>query len=109
LCIWPGGVTLKAQVDHACVGLVAGDPRRRRGYVNIVTLAVDPGWRRCGIGEQLLRACEAQFDLPRFELQVRQHNTAAIQLYRKLGYAIVGELPRYYGDADGYLMAKERR
>ena len=107
LSLWPGVVALKAVADRRIVGFVAGDPRRRKGYVLIVTLSVDPDWRHQGLGEQLLRECEACFDLPRFQLMVRQSNTAAIRLYQKLSYTIVADLPGFYGDGeDGYLMEK---
>jgi ribosomal-protein-alanine N-acetyltransferase len=107
LCVWPGVVALKAVKADALIGFVAGDPRRRSKYVVIVTIAVEPDWRGRGIGEQLLRACEARFDLPCFRLQVRKSNAPAIGLYRKLGYTIAGTLPRYYGDGeDAYLMQK---
>lgn len=110
LCLWPGIVTLKAISGEKIVGVVAGDPRRWRGYTLIVTLAVDPDWRRRGIGERLMRACEARFDLPRFRLQVRKSNAPAIRLYQRLGYAIVDALPGYYGDGeDAYLMEKANR
>jgi len=107
LCTWPGTVTLKAVSGEAIVGVVAGDRRRWRGYILVVTLAVDPGWRRRGIGERLMRACEARFDLPRFRLQVRKSNSSAIRLYRSLGYVITSALPGYYGDGeDAYVMEK---
>lgn len=109
LCLWPGVVGLKAVADTQLIGFVAAEPHRWRGHVTIVTLGVDPAWRRRGIGERLMRECEARFDLPRFRLQVRKSNTPAIRLYRKLGYAIIDDLPRYYGDGeDGFLMEKVR-
>ncbi|HJW83000.1 MAG TPA: N-acetyltransferase, partial [Anaerolineae bacterium] len=46
LCLWPGVVALKAVAAGGIVGFVVGDPRRWRGHVIIVTLGVDPGWRR---------------------------------------------------------------
>lgn len=109
LCVWPRVVVLKAVAGDRIVGVVAGDPRRRHGYAIIVTIGVDPDMRGRGIGERLLCACEAQFDLPRFRLQVRKSNTPAIALYKKLNYAIIDGLPRYYGDGeDAYLMEKLR-
>lgn len=109
LCTWPGVARLKAVAAGQLIGFVAAEPQRWRGCVTIVTLEVDPAWRRRGIGERLMRECEGRFDLPRLRLQVRQSNSLAIRLYQKLGYAIIDNLPRYYGDgADGYLMEKVR-
>ena len=108
LCLWPGVVALKAVAAGRIVGFVAGDPRRWRAHVIIVTLGVDPGWRRQGIGERLMRECEARADLPVIRLQVRKSNAPAIKLYQKLDYAIIGDLPRYYPNEDGYLLEKRR-
>jgi ribosomal protein S18 acetylase RimI-like enzyme len=107
LCLWPETIALKAIVGDQLVGFVAGDPRQ--GYTIIVTLGVDPDWRGQGVGEKLLRECEARSSLPRLQLLVRQSNTAAIGLYRKLQYQIVGELAHYYGDGeDAYVMQKHK-
>ena len=107
--VWPGGVRLKAVADGQLIGFVAAEPHRWRRRVTIATLGVDPAWRRRGIGERLMRECEGKFDRPRFRLQVRKSNSPAVRLYQKLGYAIVDDLPHYYGDGeDGYLMEKAR-
>ena len=108
LCLWPGVVMLKAVAGGRIVGFVAGDPRRWSGHAVILTLGVDPTWQRRGVGQRLMRECEARLDLPVIRLQVRKSNTPAIALYRKLGYAIARDLPRYYSDEDGYLMEKAR-
>jgi ribosomal-protein-alanine N-acetyltransferase len=109
LCLWPDVVAVKAMADGKIVGFVAGDLRRRRGHIVIVTLSVDPAWRRRGIAERLMRECEARFNRTVFRLQVRKSNTPAIQLYKKVGYSIIGTLPGYYEDEDGYLMEKKVR
>ncbi len=107
MCLWPGLVVLKAVAGGQIVGVAAGDPRRDATL--IVTLGVDPDWRRRGLGERLMRACEGRFDLSRYRLQVRQSNAPAIRLYQKLGYTIVDRLPGYYADGEGaFLMEKER-
>ena len=108
LRLWPGVVLLKAIAGGSIVGFVAADPRRWSGQAVILTLGVDPTWRRQGVGQRLMRECEARLDVPVIRLQVRQSNTPAIALYRKLGYAIAHDLPRYYSDEDGYLMEKSR-
>jgi ribosomal protein S18 acetylase RimI-like enzyme len=106
LCAWPGVVALKAVVGDQIIGFIAGDPRSQTGHVIIVTVSVDPQWRRRGIGERLLRACEAHFAGSSFQLMVRTSNTAAIRLYEKLGYVVVAQVPRYYRNEDGYSMFK---
>lgn len=68
---------------------------------HVTTFAVDPRWRRRGIGERLLlalldlsvtrRAREAT-------LEVRLSNMPARRLYEKYGFRPVGIRPRYYSD-----------
>jgi [ribosomal protein S18]-alanine N-acetyltransferase len=68
---------------------------------HVTTFAVDPAWRRRGVGERLLlalldisvarRAREAT-------LEVRLSNVAARRLYEKYGFRPVGIRPRYYSD-----------
>lgn len=77
---------------------------------HVATIAIDPDWRRRGLGEFLLaslleraRALGAQ----RATLEVRVSNRAAQALYVKYGFQIVERRRRYYSDnnEDGYLMA----
>jgi ribosomal-protein-alanine N-acetyltransferase len=68
---------------------------------HVTTFAVDPAWRRRGVGERLLlalldlamerRAREAT-------LEVRLSNMPARRLYEKYGFRPVGIRPRYYSD-----------
>ena len=68
---------------------------------HVTTFAVDPHWRRRGVGERLLlglldiaaarRAREAT-------LEVRLSNMPARRLYEKYGFRPVGIRPRYYSD-----------
>ena len=79
---------------------------------HVTTFAVDPTWRRRGIGERLLvalldvsiarRAREAT-------LEVRLSNMPARRLYEKYGFRPVGIRPRYYTDngEDALIMTTE--
>lgn len=79
---------------------------------HITTFAVDPAWRRQGVGETLLlalldlavarRAREAT-------LEVRLSNLPARRLYEKYGFRPVGLRPRYYSDngEDALIMTTE--
>jgi ribosomal-protein-alanine N-acetyltransferase len=79
---------------------------------HVTTFAVDPGWRRRGVGERLLlalldiavtrRAREAT-------LEVRLSNMPARRLYEKFGFRPVGIRPRYYSDngEDALIMTTE--
>jgi [ribosomal protein S18]-alanine N-acetyltransferase len=68
---------------------------------HITTFAVDPRWRRRGVGEWLLlalldRAVARQ--AREATLEVRLSNTPARRLYEKYGFRPVGIRPRYYSD-----------
>lgn len=69
--------------------------------VHISTLAVHPSSRGQGIGRMLLEATLDQSARRGAEiatLEVRVSNTTAINLYRKMGFEIVGRRPGYYRD-----------
>jgi len=47
------------------------------------------------------------YDTTEVYLEVRVSNTPAISLYEKLGFRVVGRIPRYYSDGeDAYIMAR---
>ncbi len=91
--------------DGTVVGHVAlsDEPRTgggRRGAIG--RLFVDPAERRSGIGRRLLEQAQAgahERELP-VELDVAENGTAAISLYRRLGWRVVGREPISWGGAD---------
>ena len=100
-------VRLKAMEDDQMAGFVAGDPHPREGWGWIATIAVDPRYRRRGIGRALLHACEAKLGVPRSRLTVRISNEVAISMYKKDGYATTEIWNHYYNDGeDGMVMEK---
>jgi ribosomal-protein-alanine N-acetyltransferase len=83
------------------------------GEAHISTIAVQPDWRRRGIGELLLvamldRATELEAHIA--TLEVRVSNVTAQNLYRKYGFRQVGLRRRYYRDRDedALIMSTER-
>jgi len=101
-------IRLKAIEDGQMVGFVAGDPHPRDGWGWIATLAVDPRFRRRGIGRALLQACENKLGLPRVRLTVRLSNHVAISMYEKEGYTTAETWNNYYNDGeDGIVMEKQ--
>lgn len=104
---WPEVIRLKAVNAGEMIGFVAGDPRSSDGVAWISTIAVDPRYQRRGVGRALLRACEAQVELPRMKLTVRVSNQGAIALYEQEGYRMVDLWRGYYNDGeDGLVMGK---
>jgi ribosomal-protein-alanine N-acetyltransferase len=79
---------------------------------HITTFAVDPRWRRRGIGERLLVALlDEAIERGGREatLEVRLSNVAARRLYEKYCFRPVGLRPRYYSDngEDALIMTTE--
>jgi ribosomal-protein-alanine N-acetyltransferase len=123
-------VVRQRQVEGAKLGLLARVRRSLRvgkrpsilGYggfwlmaseAHISTIAVQPDWRRRGIGELLLvamldRATELEAEIA--TLEVRVSNVAAQKLYHKYGFQQVGLRRRYYRDRDedALIMSTER-
>lgn len=94
----PRVLLLVARADDTPAGMIIADERRgRTAHGRILNLCVDPGFRRLGIGRDLMRAAEALLPAGRIVLMVDQHNDPAIALYTSLGYRDVGLKPDYYG------------
>ena len=105
---WPDVTRLKAVESEEMIGFIAGDPRQSKGVTWIATVAVDPRFRRRGIGQALILACEERSTLPWMKLTVRISNEGAISLYEKLGYRISDIWQGYYNDGeDGLVMTKK--
>jgi len=102
---------LVAEEGNRIVGYVSG-LIRTDGFGHIVSICVDPEYRRRGVGRALMVALEKRmreiFGVCMFRLEVRVSNTNAIKLYESLGYRIQLRIPRYYTDGeDAYLMIKD--
>jgi len=73
--------------------------RRIGSDVEILNFAVQPDFRRCGVGEALLQsalAWGAELNAERALLEVRASNYAALQFYERRGFAVTGRRLRYY-------------
>ncbi len=81
------------------------------GESTLENMAVATPWQRQGIGRRLLAAgllwCRAQA-AARVFLEVRESNRAAIALYERAGFSVVGNRPGYYREPleDGLQMRK---
>lgn len=67
----------------------------------ILTVAVHPRWRGRGVGRGLLEALLRRLYADRVAavfLEVAADNAAAVTLYRRLGFVVVGERRGYYAD-----------
>ena len=81
-----------------------------RDDVQVNNIAVHPECRGLGLGEAMMRyaiAKSREAGATFVTLEVRQSNTPALTLYRKLGFEIMGTRKNYYTkpDEDAYVMA----
>ncbi len=79
---------------------------------HITTIAVDPDYRRLGLGQLLIiqmARISLQARATRMTLEVRMSNEGAQKLYRKYGFSDGGVRPRYYSDdfEDALIMRSE--
>lgn len=88
-------------------GMILGRAIAREAEV--LTLAVEPGVRRGGIGRGLLVGAMARgraLDADTMFLEVAVTNDAAIGLYRGVGFEQVGLRRRYYADGTDALIMR---
>ncbi|MDI7864724.1 GNAT family N-acetyltransferase [Rhizobiaceae bacterium n13] len=78
--------------------------REVAGEAEILTIAVNAKLSRSGLGWRLMQAALREAEVRGGEsmfLEVEEGNAAALGLYRKLGFAKVGERSAYYADKNG--------
>ena len=85
--------------------------RRAANELHLLKVAVSPAWRGHGIATRLLGRCfadSARQGATSVHLEVRPSNIAAIELYLKLGFEVIGRRHKYYADTkeDAVLMMK---
>lgn len=105
---------------HSRYFLVAEHEDKVFGYVcgrvigrylgEISSIAIVPEWRRKGIGKTLMLELESRFKADGIKivlLEVDLGNSAAINLYKNLGYGVVGRIRGYYSNgSDALTMVK---
>ena len=78
------------------------------GLGHIIALAVDKKYRRQHIATRLLMMAVTVFkncDIHRITLEVKSHNEAAVEFYKKFGFKIDRKVPKYYEDgSDAFVM-----
>ena len=112
---WPAGEFASLLTSGSTIGSAALDPltSRLRGFAlsrlaadeaEVLTVAVDPGWRGRGVGRDLMREHVQRAALTGANalfLEVDADNLAAIALYHRFGFVKVGERAGYYRRPDG--------
>jgi ribosomal protein S18 acetylase RimI-like enzyme len=78
----------------------------------ILSVAVVARHRGCGIGAALTAALLAVFDeagLPRVRLTVAPDNAPARRVYERLGFAVLADLPAYFGPGEPRVLMERGR
>jgi ribosomal protein S18 acetylase RimI-like enzyme len=73
--------------DGRVIASVMGGYEGHRGWVNY--LAVDPAYRRQGLGRQMMEEVEKKLlekGCPKINIQIRNGNSEAMAFYDKIGY-----------------------
>lgn len=110
---WEGEAMARILGLSGCFGRVAWEGGEPCGFVlardlgnecEILSVGVEPGARRLGVGTRLMRTAIAEArrrEIPSVVLEVAADNEAARRLYSSLGFIRVGYRPRYYRRPDG--------
>ena len=82
-------------------GVIAGFAIMRFGddHAHLFLLAVQPEFRRTGIGRSMMQWLEESCrsaGIQQVRLEVRASNRGAMQFYRNLGYCFLGKVAGYY-------------
>lgn len=100
-------ISIVAEIGSKIIGYIFA--RVEFGRIgHIITIAVDPSYRRRGIGEKLMKEALSalrKLGCSSVYLEVRVSNNPAINLYKKLGFKIRSRVKRYYRDGeDAFIM-----
>lgn len=101
-------VCLIIEDENKIKGFAVGLPRSQN-IAHIITIAIDPHFRKCNFGNILLsHLLEKLKDqgMNEIKLELRVSNSPALKLYEKFGFHIIAVRKRYYYDGeDAYLMS----
>lgn len=90
-----------AMVDNqiiGMIGLLTNTSVRNKHRADMVSFWVHPAYRNCGIGKALIKHVQSiayQKEIRKIHLHVMTTQHAAIELYKKTGFNIVGTLRDY--------------
>ena len=86
-----------AEADGKTAGYIGLQIFSGEGYMTNV--AVLPEYRRQGIATALINAA-LENEMVFLTLEVRESNSAAIELYKSLGFETVGKRPKFYREPE---------
>ena len=91
----PGIMFLATRDDDRVTGSIIADIHR--GKIRIMNIAVDPAYRKQGLGQILMHAAIDAKPNMSVVLMVQEENTAARALYTGMGFERTGYSASYYG------------
>ncbi len=74
---------------------------------NIIGIAVKKSFQNCGIGTKLLEnvaKIARKENKKTISLEVDEHNTNAINFYKRNGFSVTNIRKKYYKDSDAFIM-----
>lgn len=102
---------LVAEYGGEVVGYIIATPSRTRKEGRLVSVAVDPVFRRRGFGRRLLEEAAAYLrrrGMVRVCLEARVGSDEALGFYGELGFKRDGVIPGYYEDGeDAVVMSRD--
>jgi len=103
-------IPIKAIVKESIIGFVIGVYQMSNRSCTVVTINVKPRFRKKGVGFELMKSLEKgleRLNCSEVILQTRVNNTAALNLFDKLGFSKTSRLLNYYPNGtDGFEMKK---
>jgi ribosomal-protein-alanine N-acetyltransferase len=90
-----------AEVNGRIAGYVIS--RILPGIGDLASLAINPGYRRRGIGTALLNAIEQrvkEYGVNEINLEVRKTNLTGLAFWQNMGFVPFGTLPGFYEDGE---------
>ncbi len=102
----PNSIGLVQVLDDKLLGFVIS-MITPNGTANIITIDVDPVYRRRGVGSSLITNVKnilKKWKINKIGLQVAIDNKVAMSFYSNHGFKVIKKLPKYYPKTDGYQM-----
>lgn len=109
---YPGNISVVVEEGGRILGFAIAGLQRRHGVVlgRLITIDVDPGQRRHGLGRHLMEAIEGRLreqGATAVLLEVAVDNLGAQGFYKGHGFTKTGRIPGYYLDRiDALVMEK---
>ena len=92
-------LVLGVECEDLLIGFALLDISAADSFAHLLKIVVDPKARSKGVGKNLLNTAIrilVDRNIKSFFLEVEEHNTAAINLYKSLGFKIIHQKKQFY-------------